>query len=394
LLATAAGATQIDLSWTNNASNQTGFKVERSPDGVTFTQIGTTGATTTTYSDSPLAPMTLYYYRVRATNGAGDSAYTNVANATTLADTTPPTAPSNVTATATSSTQINLAWTASSDNVGVTQYQIQRCQGAGCNSFAQVGTSTTTNFPDTGLLASTSYSYQVRALDAANNPSTFSNVATAVTQSPAPPPPVTLVQHTETSVLSGTTISQTFPAASVSGDLIIVTVKWGNQALAVSSIADNKGNIYTSVLGPTNWTGSLKSAQTFYAKNIVGGGAPITITVGLTGGSSSSFHLYQSEFTNIDPANPIDTSCASAGVGTAISCGPITTSFANDLLYAVAFNDSAVTNPGAGFATISTYHSNIVESLQAGAAGPYTGTATNTASTSWFIHLLAIKRHP
>jgi len=395
LLATAAGATQINLSWTNNATNQTGFKVERSPDGVTFTQIGTTGATTTTYSDSPLAPMTLYYYRVRATNGAGDSAYTNVANATTLADTTPPTAPSNVTATATSSTQINLAWTASSDNVGVTQYQIQRCQGAGCNSFAQVGTSTTTNFPDTGLLASTSYSYQVRALDAANNPSGFSNIATATTQAAAPPPPVTLVQHIETSVLAGTsTLSQTFPAASVSGNLIVVSVKWGNQALSVSSVADNKGNAYTPLIGPTNWNGTLKSAQTFYAKNIVGGGAPITITVTLSGNSTSSFHLYQFEYTNVDPTNPIDTTCAAAGVGTALSCGPMTTNFANDLLHVVAFNDSAVTNAGAGFTTISTYHSNLVESVQTAAAGSYTGTATNSASTSWFMHLLAIKRHP
>ncbi len=154
------------------------------------------------------------------------------------------------------------------------------------------------------------------------------------------------------------------------------------------------GNIYTAALGPTNWTGTLKSAQTFYAKNITTGGTPIIITVTLTGNSNSSFHLYQSEFTNIDPTNPIDTTCAAAGVGNAVTCGPVTTNFANDLLYAVAFNDSAVTNAGAGFTAISTYHSNIVESAQTSAAGAYTGTATNTLSTSWFMHLLAIKRHP
>ncbi len=395
LTATAASATQINLSWTNNATNQTGFKVERSPDNVTFTQIGTTGSTITVYSDSPLAPATTYYYRARATNAAGDSGYSNVASAATLADTTPPTAPTSLAATATSSTQINLTWTASTDNVGVTQYQIQRCQGAGCTAFAQVGTSTTPGYSDTGLLAATSYSYQVRALDAANNASGFSNIATTTTQPAAPPPPATLVQHTETSVLSGTnTISQTFPAASVSGDLILVTAKWGNQALSVSKISDNQGNVYNSVLGPTNWTGALKSAQTFYAKNIVGGGAPITITATLTGNSTSSIHLYQFEYTNIDPTNPIDTTCAAVGVGTSITCGPVTTNFANDLLFAVAFNDSAVTNAGTGFTTLSTYHSNLVESMQTTAAGPYTGTATNTLSTSWFMHLLAIKRHP
>jgi fibronectin type 3 domain-containing protein len=395
LTATAASATQINLSWTNNAVNQSGFKVDRSPDGVTFAQIGTTGASTTSFSDSPLTPLTTYFYRVHATNSAGDSAYSNVASTATLADTTPPTSPTNLTATAASSTQINLSWTASTDNVGVTQYQIQRCQGAGCNSFAQVGTSATPSFPDSGLLAGTSYSYQVRALDAAGNASGFSNIASATTQAAAPPPPATLVQQAETSVASGIAVSQTFPAASVSGDIIIVTVKWGSQALAVSSIGDNKGNVYTSAIGPTNWDGTLKTAQTFYAKNIVGGGAPITITMTLTGNSStSSVHLYQLEYTNVDPVTSVDTTCVSVGLGTAISCGPVTTNFANDLLLAVAFNDSAVTNAGAGFTTLSTYHSNVVESEQTAAAGSYTVTATNTSSTNWFIHVLAIKRHP
>ncbi len=395
LAATPASSTQINLSWTNNATNQTGFKVERSPDNVAFTKIATTGAATTSFSDNSLAPLTTYYYRVRATNGTKDSAYSNMAKATTPADTTPPTAPANLTATAVSSTQINLFWTAATDNVGVTQYQVQRCRGAGCASFALAGTSATPSYPDTGLLAATSYSYQLRALDGAGNASAFSNIATTVTQSAAPPPPVTLVQHTETSVSSGiNTISQTFPTASVSGDLILVTAKWGNQALSVSSVADNKGNVYTSALGPTNWAGTLKSAQTFYAKNIAGSGAPITITVKLTGNSTSSIHLYQFEYTNIDPANPIDTTCASVGVGTSISCGPVNTSSSNDLLYAVAFNDNATTNAGSGFATLSTYHGNVVESVQTAAAGAYTATASNTSSTSWFMHSLAIKRHP
>jgi hypothetical protein len=203
------------------------------------------------------------------------------------------------------------------------------------------------------------------------------------------------VQQAETSVLSGTnTISQAFPAASVSGDFIAVTVKWGNQALTVSSIADNKGNVYTPALGPSNWNGTVKSAQSFYAKNIVGGGAPITITVTLTGTSTSSFHLYQLEYTNVDPTNSVETSCAAIGAGIAMTCGPVTTTSSNDLLLVVAFNDSTVTNAGASFTTLSTYHSNVVESLQTAAAGPYTATATNAAVSDWFMHVLAIKRHP
>ena len=55
-------------------------------------------------------------------------------------DTTPPTAPANLTATATLATQINLSWTASTDNVGVTGYKVERCSGAGCANFAQIAT--------------------------------------------------------------------------------------------------------------------------------------------------------------------------------------------------------------------------------------------------------------
>src|SRR5262249_61804895 len=63
-------------------------------------------------------------------------------SATTLAaaDTQAPTVPTNLVATASSSTQIGLTWTASTDNVAVTGYRIERCSGTGCSSFAQIQT--------------------------------------------------------------------------------------------------------------------------------------------------------------------------------------------------------------------------------------------------------------
>ncbi len=97
------------------------------------------------------------------------------------ADTTPPSAPGALTATAASSTQINLAWSAATDNVGVTGYLIERCQGAACSNFAQIGTSTTTSYNNSGLTASSSYSYRVRAIDAAGNWSAYSSTATTGT---------------------------------------------------------------------------------------------------------------------------------------------------------------------------------------------------------------------
>jgi len=99
-------------------------------------------------------------------------------------DTTPPSAPGTLTASAAGSSQINLSWGAATDNVAVTGYRIDRCQGSGCSSFAQVGTTSgATTFNDTGLAASTSYSYRVRATDAAANVGPYSNVSSASTSS-------------------------------------------------------------------------------------------------------------------------------------------------------------------------------------------------------------------
>jgi glucose/arabinose dehydrogenase/chitodextrinase len=97
-------------------------------------------------------------------------------------DAQPPTAPSGLSATAVSASQINLAWTASTDNVGVTGYRVERCQGAGCSNFVQVATPSGTSFNNTGLSAATSYSYRVRASDAAANLSPYSGVQSATTQ--------------------------------------------------------------------------------------------------------------------------------------------------------------------------------------------------------------------
>jgi chitodextrinase len=100
----------------------------------------------------------------------------------TPGDTTSPSTPQNLTVTGTTSNSASLSWSASTDNVGVTGYDILRAPGVSGGSFTQVGTSTTTSFTDTGLTASTTYRYQVRARDVANNVSGVSGTATATTQ--------------------------------------------------------------------------------------------------------------------------------------------------------------------------------------------------------------------
>ncbi len=99
-----------------------------------------------------------------------------------VADTQAPTVPAGLTATAASSSQINLAWSASTDDVAVTGYRVERCQGSNCTSFAQIAVPTGTTHSDTGLAASTTYRYRVRAADAAGNLSGYSSIGSATTQ--------------------------------------------------------------------------------------------------------------------------------------------------------------------------------------------------------------------
>jgi hypothetical protein len=88
LAATAASTSQINLTWTDNASNATGVKVDRSTDGINFTQVALLGASATSYSDTGLVAATTYYYEVVATNSAGDSSPSNIVSATTPASST------------------------------------------------------------------------------------------------------------------------------------------------------------------------------------------------------------------------------------------------------------------------------------------------------------------
>jgi serine protease len=98
-------------------------------------------------------------------------------------DTTPPSTVSGLSATASGSAQINLSWSAATDTggSGLAGYRIERCTGAGCTSFAQIATSTTASYANTGLAASTSYSYRVRAYDGAGNNGGYSATAPATT---------------------------------------------------------------------------------------------------------------------------------------------------------------------------------------------------------------------
>ncbi|MGH7672147.1 MAG: fibronectin type III domain-containing protein [Gemmatimonadales bacterium] len=190
LVATPVRSVEIDLSWTDNSSDEAGFRLERCTGAgcTSFVEIARLGANVTSYQDGAiqelyLTPSTSYSYRVLAYNAAGNSAYSNTATATTLP--TVPAAPSGLAATAVSASQVNLAWTDNASNEdGV---RIERCTGASCTSFAEIATvgANVTSYQNTGRTASTSYTYRVRAYNTAGV-SAYSSSATAVTPPLAP----------------------------------------------------------------------------------------------------------------------------------------------------------------------------------------------------------------
>jgi YD repeat-containing protein len=188
--ATAASSTQINLNWSASSDNVgvTGYRIERCQGSSTCSNFSQLPATPsgTTYSDTGLSPSTIYRYQIRATDAAGlFSSYSQIVTATTPAssDTQAPSTPTNLSATPASSTQINLSWSASTDNVAVTAYLLERCEGAGCTTWGSPTTVTPTSYSNGGLSPATTYRYRVRARDAANNQSGYSAIVTATTQS-------------------------------------------------------------------------------------------------------------------------------------------------------------------------------------------------------------------
>ncbi len=175
--------TTLTVGWTDNSTDETGFKVQQSTDNATWTTITTTAANITSYNVVSLTTNTLYYFRVIATNTGGDAAASSSVSATTL--TSAPTAPSGLIATndgTNTASKINLTWTDTSTNE--TGFKIERSTNN--ITFAQIGTVTTnvTSYSDSTCSESTTYYYKVRAYNAGGD-SAYTNVAFATTSAVA-----------------------------------------------------------------------------------------------------------------------------------------------------------------------------------------------------------------
>lgn len=174
LRAISISKSQITLMWADSSTNETGFIVERRTDTEAYARVAVVGMNVVTYLDDSLSTNRRYFYRVRAFNTAGNSAYSGETYATTWFN-----EPGALTATAVSHNQINLTWL--DNSVNETSFRIERRTGVD-SVYALVGTAAqnATSFSDSGLNANTTYFYRVRAANT-TNVSAYSNQASATT---------------------------------------------------------------------------------------------------------------------------------------------------------------------------------------------------------------------
>lgn len=213
LSATATAANKVTLSWNASTDNTavTGYTIMRN--GQPLTTVNAV-----TYVDSTVVPNTSYTYQLKAYDAAGNSsaATTAVSVKTPQApDAQAPSIPQGLIATTKSTSQIDLSWGSSTDNVAVAAYDIYRSSTGGATT--KIGSSTTTKFGDTGLRASTAYTYYVTARDAAGNSSEKSATATAKTEAePTTPDPTDPQNPQANSVIRGkVTVQRGKPLAGV-----------------------------------------------------------------------------------------------------------------------------------------------------------------------------------
>ena len=124
-------------------------------------------------------------------------------------DTTPPSQPGTLTATAVSGGEVDLSWGAATDDVGVTGYQIERCNDNGCSDFTALASTANTSYSDTSVNPATSYSYRVRATDAAGNLGPYSNVATVMTGSAVAPGTTAVLTYHNDNMRTGQDLNET-----------------------------------------------------------------------------------------------------------------------------------------------------------------------------------------
>jgi hypothetical protein len=228
-------------------------------------------------------------------------------------DTQPPTTPTNVVATAASSSQVNLTWTPSTDNAGVTGYDIYRN-----GTYLTTTAGTVAGYSDTPVAPATTYQYTVDARDAAGNVSSPSTVASVTT--PHPPSTPTLLQSAGSS-----TSTVTLQTPSTPGDLLVLSASLSTGATnRITNVMDPAGNTWKQA-GYAYQSGHNSEGEMWYSAN-ASSVSSVTVTTG-----AATMALGVQEFSGVATSSPLDVAAMASNTSTSASSGAATPTQTNEL---------------------------------------------------------------
>ena len=410
--------TSLRLDWSDNPAptfNETNFEIyQASNTGGPYKLISITGADVLTKTVTGLTAGTKYFFKVRAVNNTAAAAPSNEANGTTASDTQAPTAPTNLVITSTSRSSISLSWTASTDDVAVTQYDVY------INGVKSYVTNKTT-FTAYNLQFGLTYNFTVKARDFSNNVSPFSNQVTGQALANGVNfkyytfvgtwnnlANFSLLTPDSTGVMTNVAITPrsqednfafmwegflhittagayTFRTNSDDGSKLYLGALNGTNSpydSAATPLVNNDGlhgtqNVTSSAI--TLAVGTYPIAVTYYEQ---GGGQSMTVSWSIPGNTSFNT-IPSSAFVDPPIVNGVPPADPSGLTATAVSYKRINLSWADNSNNETAFEIWRSTNATTGFVTIGTAPAN---------ANSYSDSSLN-ASTTYYYKIRAINQY-
>jgi chitodextrinase len=379
LAASGTSPTAVAVSWLASTDNVgvTGYDVVR--DGVAFVVVGPSPLS---YTDTVTSGST-HTYTVDAFDAAGNhsAAPAAISVTTSTADTTPPSVPTGLTAATSGSTQVELGWNASTDNVGVSGYTVYR-NGIGIATVA----ASKLSYADTTVTQGATYTYSVDAFDAAGNHSPQS----AGVSVHVPGVPKFMQSAVVTTGSRVTSVTLTLgPVAH--GDLLVGSFGQYDSTGQVT-VSDSVNGAWTRSAA-TTWHGGTAPGDValYYFANSAAAPGGLTITVRST--NATYLQAAAAEYSGVATVNPLDQAVAAQGSSTTADSGLTAAVGAGELVYGemTASNGAGTLTPGAsqGVAFVKRAQSSSgtqgEEDIVSGATGQQHAVFTFPTSTPWFV---------
>jgi PKD repeat protein len=206
------------------------------------------------------------------------------------------------------------------------------------------------------------------------------------------PVPVAFVQvNAATPQTNQTSVAVTYASAQVAGDTNILAIGWNNATSNITSVIDSAGNVY-ELAAPTA-RGSGISQSIYYAKNIKAAAAGAN-TVTVTFNTATPYvDIRATEYSGLDPINPLDATASASGSSSSPSSGSVTTTAARELIFGAGITIGGFGAAGTNFTSriITSPDLDIAEDRFVTTAGSYSATASLTGSAAWVMQVVAFK---